>query len=142
MGDIDYSKFKVREYTHWDLFLHLEQSPYIGRCYAAARRADAESIIDMRPEEGQELFGTIVPAWNKAIKTLFNHDWPNVAILGNEWRHLHAHLIPRYFSSRTAYGIEFIDPRPKGNYAPYNEHKKEVPLEIFLRIKDDIKSKL
>jgi len=140
MGEIDYSQFKIKEYSFWDLFLHIQQFPYLGRCYAAAKRPDAESILDMLPEEGQELFSVIVPAWNKAVKTLFNHDWPNVAILGNDWQHLHAHLIPRYFSPHSAYGIEFIDPRPKGNYAPYD--KKEIPLEVLLRIKNDIKSQL
>ena len=140
MGDINYSQLKIKEYTHWDLFLHIQQFPYLGRCYAAAKRVDAANIVDILPEEAQELFCTIVPAWNKAIKTLYNHDWPNVAILGNDWRHLHAHLIPRYFSPRQAHGLEFIDPRPKSNYAPYD--KKEISFEVLLQIKEDVKSQV
>ncbi len=53
---------------------------------------------------------------------------------------MHAHLIPRYHSPRLVHGIEFVDPNPKGNYAPYP--KKELDLAILLRIKEDIKAKL
>jgi diadenosine tetraphosphate (Ap4A) HIT family hydrolase len=136
----EFAQFKIAAYGYWELFLHKQQFPYVGRCYAAAIRPSAESILDMHPWEAEELIGKVVPAWNKAVKTLFNHDWPNVAILGNDWRHLHAHLIPRYFTPRTAHGIEFVDPRPKGNYAPYD--KKEIPLETLLAIKEEIRSKL
>jgi len=91
------------------------------------------------PERG-ELFSKVIPEWNKAVAELFKHDWPNMAILGNEAPHLHAHLIPRYHSPRHAYGIEFIDPNPKGNYAPYP--KQEIALDVLLRIKEDMKEKL
>ena len=97
---MDYEKLKVKEYNLWDLFLHEQQHPYIGRCYVWARRGEAKKVTDMTLAEGAELFQTIIPSWDNAIKNLFNHDWPNVAIFGNEAPlHLHAHLIPRYNTS-------------------------------------------
>jgi hypothetical protein len=41
---------------------------------------------------------------------------------------------------RTFHGIEFVDPNPKGNYAPYP--KKDIRLDTLLRIRDDIRAKL
>ena len=135
-----YARWLLAEYDHWRLFLHTDQFPYIGRCYAAAKRSEADFITDILPSESNELMHIVIPAWNEAIKALFRHDRPNVAILGNEWRHLHAHLIPRYHTPRTFYGIEFVDPNPKGNYSPFT--KREISDEILLKVKEDIKAKL
>ena len=135
-----FDKFKIKTYSLWDLYLHKNQFPYVGRCYAAAKRENAAKITDMTPEEGAELFNIIIPEWDKSISALFQHDWPNVAILGNDWPHLHAHLIPRYSTPRTVQGIEFVDPNPKGNYSPYP--KKELPLELLLQIRDSINKNL
>lgn len=138
MGEFD--PYKIKEYRQWDLFLHKQQFPYIGRCYAWANREKAAKVTDMTLEEQTELFGIIIPMWDRAIRDLFQHDWSNVAILGNDAPHLHAHLIPRFWTPRSFYGIDFVDPRPKGNYAPYD--KKEIALETLMRIKDDIAAKL
>ncbi len=136
----DYSHLKIKSYDLWDLFLHEKQFPYIGRCYAWAIRDGAVKVTDMNAPERGELFSKIIPAWNNAVAELFKHDWPNVAILGNEAPHLHAHLIPRYRSPRNFYGIEFIDPNPKGNYSPYP--KKKIDLEILLQIKEEMQAQL
>tara|TARA_Y100000034_G_C6690739_1_gene304136 strand:- start:75 stop:359 length:285 start_codon:yes stop_codon:yes gene_type:complete len=94
----------------------------------------------MRPIETEELFTIIVPKWHKAISGLFGNSRPNVAILGNEWPHLHAHLIPRFHDTKHFYGIDFKDPNPKGNYSPHP--KKEISLDILLKIKEDIKQEI
>lgn len=133
---MDYEQFKIRSYDLWDLYLHKEQYPYIGRCYAAAKRKDAENVVQITGDEAKELFTTIVPNWFATVEYLFNASWPNVAILGNDWRHLHAHLIPRYFSPREVFGYTFTDPRPTKNYAPYD--KVELPVEILYKIRDAI----
>ncbi len=134
---IIHEQLKIKEYDNWDLFLHVQQYPYIGRCYAWAKRDDAQSIIGISPEEVVELFGFVIPEWNHAVSKLFNHDLPNVAFLGNRTPHLHAQLIPRYKSPREFCKINFTDPRPGGNFAPYP--KKEIPLEMLLQIKTEIK---
>ncbi len=53
---MDFSKYQIRQYDLWDLFLHKNQFPYIGHCYAWARREDAEKITDISREELTELF--------------------------------------------------------------------------------------
>ncbi|MBU0456996.1 MAG: hypothetical protein ABH824_02225 [Nanoarchaeota archaeon] len=91
----------------------------------------------MSLDERNELFDVILSEWNGAVKKLFSHDWPNISCLGNTSPHLHWHLIPRYYSPRNCYGIEFIDPNPKGNYSPYP--KKDLSPEILMKIKEEIK---
>ena len=133
---MDYEKFKIKVFNNWDIYLNQNQFPYIGRCYAWARREEADRISDMNLDERQELFGIIIPHWENAIKILYGDFRTNISILGNESPHLHAHLVPRQIN-KTIYGVEFKDPNPKGNYAPYE--KKEIPLEVLIKIRDDIK---
>ena len=136
----DFEKFKIREYNLWVLFLHKEQYPYIGRCYAWAKREDARSVSDMNLQESSELL-VIIHDWGYALHSLFGGGfWPNLAILGNETPHLHAHLIPRHRKPIEAHGIRFEDPNPNGNYAPYP--KIDLPLETLMKIKSDIGQKL
>ena len=137
---MDYDQFKIKEYDFWDLFLHVNQYPYLGRCYAWAKREDADKITSIKSGELLELFGDIIPAWNHAVYQLFQHDRPNLAILGNEAPHLHAHLIPRYNAPKEFQGITFTDPNPKGNYAPYQ--KQKIEGDILLQIRDAIKEKV
>jgi len=137
---MDYEQYLIRKYKHWGLYLHLEQYPYVGRCYAWALREDADLVEDMTPEEREELFGIILPAWSAAIKKLYNHDRSNLAILGNTSPHLHCHLIPRYKKPQNQYGIEFVDPQPTRNYAPHP--KKELAETTLMQIRQDISDAL
>jgi len=137
---MDYEHFKIKVYDNWELFLHTNQYPYLGRCYAWAIRPDANKVTDMDKTETDELFNIIVPEWDRAVSELFDHDWPNVSYLGNTSPHLHWHLIPRYHTPRKFYDTDFIDPNPTGNYAPYP--KKPLPEEVLMQIKRDIKSKI
>jgi len=137
---MDYEQLKIKKFEQWDLYLHKNQFPYIGRCYAWAIRPEADKVSDMNTHEREELFTIVIPSWEKAIKEIYGEIRPNIAILGNETPHLHAHLIPRFQTPRQFHGIEFTDPNPKGNYAPYP--KKDIPLEILLRIRDEIRAKI
>jgi diadenosine tetraphosphate (Ap4A) HIT family hydrolase len=137
---MDYEQLKLKRFEQWDLYLHKNQFPYVGRAYAWALREDANHIRDMNSEERDELFSIIIPSWEKSVSGLFIPDRINLAILGNEAPHLHAHLIPRYNTPRAIHNIEFIDPSPTGNYAPYP--KKDIPLEILLQLKEDIVKRL
>jgi diadenosine tetraphosphate (Ap4A) HIT family hydrolase len=137
---MDYEQFKIKRFKLWDLYLHKSQFPYLGRCYASAIREDADLVTEMKTAESKELFSIVVPEWHRAVSKLFGDSRPNVAILGNEWPHLHTHLIPRFSDIKTFYEIDFIDPNPKGNYSPYP--KKEISLDVLLKIKEDIKREL
>ncbi|MBS3124095.1 hypothetical protein J4437_05690 [Candidatus Woesearchaeota archaeon] len=133
---MDYEQFKIKEFDCWSLYLHQNQYSYLGRCYASARREEANLVTEINIYEAIELTIKIIPSWYKAISRLYGASTPNVAIFGNEWPHLHTHLIPRFKDKKEYYGIEFVDPNPQGNYSPYP--KREIQLEILLKIKEDI----
>ena len=137
---MDYEQFKIKRFNFWDLYLHKNQFPYVGRCYASAIRENADLVTKMETAEAEELFFVVVPEWNIAVSKLFGDSRPNVAILGNEWPHLHAHLIPRFHDTKQFYGIDFIDPNPEGNYSPYP--KREISLDVLLKIKEDMKREI
>lgn len=137
---MDYDKLLLKSYTHWDLYLHPNQIPYLGRCYAWSKRENSAKVIDMTLEERTELFDIVIPEWNSSIKELFQFDWPNVSCLGNTSPHCHWHLIPRYHKTITKYGIEFSDPKPNRNYVPYE--KKEIDQKTLQEIKKDIQTKI
>ena len=136
----EFERFRLKKYKHFDLFLHKNQFPYIGRCYAWALRRDAKELTDMNREERDELFELIIPLWDESIFVLYEHDRNNVAFFGNDARHLYAHLIPRYDSSRKRHGIEFVDSNPRGNYSPYP--LLEIEDEILIKIRDEIRESL
>lgn len=133
---MDYQQLKIKEFRFWDLYLHPNQSPYLGRCYAWARRESAITVLDMTGNEREELYEKVIPAWYKAVKKLSNPDNINIASLGNATKHLHYHLIPRFNTTRKFHNHEFKDPNPKGNYSPYD--RKKLSLEFLLIVKNEI----
>jgi diadenosine tetraphosphate (Ap4A) HIT family hydrolase len=65
-----------------------------------------------------------------------------MAILCNEWRHLHAHFIPRFETPITFFEIVFIDPNPKGNYSPYDRKNAKLDEEKMLKLIELLKEEL
>lgn len=132
---MEYTDFLITRFAHWSLYLHVNQYPYVGRCYAWANR-DADGVLSMNTEECSELFGKVLPLWSEAIKSLYGNDAVNVSCFGNNSPHLHWHFIPRYLSPVTFHGIEFVDPRPSGNYAPYQ--RIAIDKVMLMAIRDEI----
>jgi len=110
----DYSKNIIKEYEYWTLYVHENQS-YLGRCYLWCKRENALDLTDATEEEQNELF-KILPQIKSALEKAFQTDWFNYAFLGNEDRHLHGHIIPRYEFTREFAGIIFTDDRWGKNY--------------------------
>jgi diadenosine tetraphosphate (Ap4A) HIT family hydrolase len=102
-----YKDLRIKEYVHWVVNIH-ENQGYLGRCVVACKREDALDLADATPAEREELFMLLFEI-RKAAKDVFQPDWFNYAFLGNEWRHLHGHVIPRYASSREFAGTRFTD---------------------------------
>ena len=129
----------IARFTHWELSLCADVSPYLGRCVAWARRADADRFTDVTAEELEEL-RTVVAVWYEALNNWLaaeGRDRPyreNLSILGNSVPHLHAHLIPRYERPVEAFGVTFTDPRPHHHYKPYE--RTLVPDEVIEKIRD------
>lgn len=105
MADIDYNELKIKEYKFWNLYLN-EFQCYLGRVCLVAKRSDAKDFIEITLEERDEFFH-IAKKFNDAIQKLFKPDLMNYAALGNNYNHLHVHLIPRYETERIFNGIKF-----------------------------------
>jgi len=140
MGEnIDFRELKIKEYKHWVLYLN-EYQCYLGRVCLVAKREDATDFIDTTSEEREEFF-TIAEDVNKGLKKLFEPDLMNYAALGNNLRHLHVHIIPRYEKERIFNGITFEDKRWGKNYAPY-DRKFSLTREDLLSIRDALLSSM
>ena len=111
----------VREYRHWLLKVHLNQG-YLGRMLLICKRDSALDLADATDAERDELF-SILRTLRRALlarSSPFSADWMNYAFLGNDFRHLHAQIVPRYQHPRTFCGIEFSDPL-------WGQHYKSFP---------------
>lgn len=133
-----FSKYKIKDYKYWSIFLHQNQG-YLGRCVIWCNREDALDLVDATPEEQQELF-IVLKELGAAIKKAFQPDWLNYAFLGNETRHLHGHFIPRYAKPKELEGVVFKDELYGHNYK--TDHSFSAPVEVVEKIRLRIKKAL
>lgn len=133
-----FSKYKIKDYQHWSIFLHPNQG-FLGRCVIWCNREDALDLTDATVEEQEELF-VILNGLQKAIQKIFQPDLLNYAFLGNEKRHLHGHVIPRYAKPKEFEGITFKDERYGHNYQ--TDHNFSAPLAVLEKIRLRIKGVL
>lgn len=134
MEERDYSALMIKQYRHWSVYLHENQS-YLGRCVIWCHAKDAQELTDATLAEQQELF-VILRNLKEAIKTTFHPDWFNYTFLGNEIQHLHCHVIPRYAQPRMFMSIEFRDEFFGHNYK--TDHAFVTPSLVRAEIKDRI----
>lgn len=104
----------VKDYTYWAVYVY-EWQNYLGRCIVWCKRDNALDITDATPEELTELL-EVLKELRSALTKAFGADWMNYAFLGNDTRHLHGHVIPRYQSPRMFAGTQFTDERWGKNY--------------------------
>lgn len=136
---MDYNALKIEDFDFWSLYLN-EYQCYLGRVYILAKREDAKDFLEMTESETHELF-EIAKKVKEALFDLFQPDLMNYASLGNIFRHLHVHLIPRYKTKRIFNGIEFEDARWGQNYEPYDKEFR-LNLPTLIEIKKTIKNHL
>lgn len=74
---------------------------------------------DLVPEDLYAKFWDDVRRASKALREVTQCERVNVAILGNTWSHVHAHVIPR---------IPEEEPRPRS--APWSDPRPAEPLEM------------
>ncbi|TSC99805.1 MAG: hypothetical protein Greene07144_678 [Parcubacteria group bacterium Greene0714_4] len=134
----DYSTLLIAEYDHWAIYLHPNQG-YLGRCVIWCKRSDALSLTDATIEEQQELF-TALRNLEKALHNCFQPNLLNFAFLGNETKHLHGHVIPRYKSPRKFMGIIFTDDLWGKNYR--TNHGYVFSKEVLNKVRDLLKNSL
>lgn len=127
----DFSKFLVRQYKHWGVYVHENQS-YLGRCVVWCDRADARQLTDATEAERDELF-SILKELQNASAAAFGGEWFNFAFLGNETPHLHCHFIPRYSTEKVFEGVLFKDERWGHNYR--TDHAFITPPEVLEKVR-------
>lgn len=134
----DYEKYKIKDYKYWALYIH-ENQGYLGRSVIVCRREDALDLVLATSEEVEELF-VILKSLREALTKSFSPDWFNYAFLGNEFRHLHGHVIPRYANEREFAGTVFKDERWGHNYR--TDHNFKISEELMQQIKHKIAENL
>lgn len=138
MEEIDYSKYVVKEYEHWEILVKTNQS-YLGGCIVWCKREDALDYTDMTPEEHKE-FLEILKKLRAATQHCFQADWFNYAFLGNETRHLHCHFVPRYKEPREFLGVMFTDKFWGHNYR--TDHEFLVSEKLLQEVKNKLRHAL
>lgn len=134
----DYSHLLIKDFTYWTLNIH-ENQGYLGRCVLLCKRADALDLAEATPEEQKELF-ELLPKIKKALYDAFQPDWYNYSFLGNGFKHLHGHIIPRYASPRIFEGVTFEDKRWGHNWR--TDHEFTTTAVLLSKVQDKIKSNL
>lgn len=134
----DFSKYKIKDYKHWSIFLHQNQG-YLGRCVIWCNRDNALDLVDATPEEYQELF-VVLKKLEATVKKAFQPNWLNYAFLGNETKHLHGHFIPRYAKPMKFEGVIFEDKLWGHNYK--TDHGFACPSKVVEKIRLKIKEVL
>jgi diadenosine tetraphosphate (Ap4A) HIT family hydrolase len=97
---------ELARFPHWHVLLNRNQD-YLGRCIIALRRHE-EDFLALRPEEREELW-TVARLVRETLERRFQPDHFNYQVLGNEVRHVHLHLTPRYKTRREHEGQTFHD---------------------------------
>ncbi|MEK9173461.1 MAG: HIT domain-containing protein [Patescibacteria group bacterium] len=134
----DFSKYIIKGYKYWEVTIH-ENQGYLGRSVIWCKRPEADDLSEIRKEEYDELL-LIINEVKDAIHKVFKPDWFNYAFLGNEVRHLHAHVVPRYASGRYYEGMAFEDKFYGHNFQTDPEFK--ISEEMVLKIKEAIAKEL
>lgn len=104
----EFKKFNIKEYEFWRVQLHSNQC-YLDRCIIILKH-HLEDLFDISEEERDELFQIGKELRGAQIKA-FSANMVNYYSLGNETRHLHLHVIPRYNKPREFTGVTFTDDR-------------------------------
>lgn len=129
----------IKKYDNWTLQLFLNQY-YLGRCLVKLDRHTVD-LTGLREEERRELFENVLPSLKAAIDETFSPDLYNYSSLGNDCRHLHLHVIPRYRDERKFNKTVFRDENWNSHYTPYPKDF-EVTDATFEKIKSEIQQQL
>lgn len=134
----EYKKLFIKKYNYWKIELHSNQC-YLGRCIVMLNR-HVEDLFEINAGEKNELF-KIGAKLNHALHKAFNPNLLNYSSLGNETRHLHLHVIPRYQNPVQFAQVLFTDTQWGHNPSPYNKTFKTSD-DTYHKIIDAIRKNL
>ncbi|MEK7163416.1 MAG: HIT family protein [Patescibacteria group bacterium] len=134
----EYSKFIIKDYKHWTVYIAQNQS-YLGRCVVWCKRENALDLTEATSEEQEELF-IVLNNLKNAVTKVFQPDWFNYSFLGNDTRHLHGHFIPRYTNSKKFMDITFEDKLWGHNYK--TDHNFKISPSALDAIQAKIKGSI
>lgn len=129
----------ICEFEYWEVQLFKDQS-YLGRSLIKLKR-HAVDLTDLNQNEREELFENVLPMLQDSLDTVFNPDLYNQATLGNDCRHFHLHVIPRYQDEREFEEIIFRDENWNSHYKN-QESSLELSDNIFQKIKLKIRNEI
>ncbi len=133
----DIKELDIKTERYWKIGLHTNQA-YLGRSVIVLNR-HLEDYFDTTEEEQKE-FNNIAKNLRNVLKNTFGAEMINYSSLGNEVRHVHWHLIPRYSKPVVFEGITFEDKRWGKNYSPYEDLL--IPKATLYDIRDEIKKRI
>lgn len=97
----------IRRYEHWTLEVSYRQHT-LGCVLIFCNRKNVEYIKQIKSEEFKE-FKEIMGMAESALNKIFEPDKYNYLQLGNNWRQLHFHCLPRYKANKKFKGKIFED---------------------------------
>ena len=126
----------VHESHFWRIIVNQDQN-LLGKCFIALYRHE-EDLFHLRQLELNELWSLAAKA-RGALRELFQADHFNFAFLGNNDRHLHMHIVPRYRGTRFFAGLVFDD-KAWGHH--YDLIPRRVPPEVAAQLVVALREKL
>lgn len=137
----EFSQYRVEQYSNWDVQVFRDDQYYIGRLAVVLKGRHIENMVNLTKEEREELFELVLPDINRGLNNLFSPDHYNYASLGNDCRHLHLHVIPRYKNPVTFDGTEFEDEYWNQTYKQDYE-RIELPIDKLNKLRSQIKESM
>lgn len=128
-----YSDLTIKEYKYWLVQIQLWKRALGGLMIFLKR--PSEKFSDLKTEEFEEL-KLIMKEMEMAIGQAFQPDRFNYLQLGNVTTQLHFHCYPRYATSRTFAGVEWVD--TTYGSLPTSD-KTESTREVAHMVRDEIK---
>eukprot|EP01006_Ploeotia_vitrea_P032357 TRINITY_DN64574_c0_g1_i2.p1 TRINITY_DN64574_c0_g1~~TRINITY_DN64574_c0_g1_i2.p1 ORF type:complete len:312 (+),score=23.34 TRINITY_DN64574_c0_g1_i2:92-937(+) len=110
----------VSKFSHWTVYMDIKQQ-FVGRVFALANRPTAVSLWRLTDVEKQEFVDVVLPTVKQILKLAMSPDRIDMAFLGNDMHHCHAHFVPRYKKAvEIVVGeavVSISDPNFNGHYS-------------------------
>ena len=129
----------IKKFNLWKIIIN-ENQYYLGRIVLGLNRHE-EDFLNISPNEKEKMFVLLQKIANM-LKRCFNPDKLNYAVLMNQDKHVHMHIIPRYKKKRVLESFTFVDENFGHNPFQQNIHSFKLEKRIFNKIIEQLKNAL